>query len=302
MSIKKISKIDVHHPHDSFFKKSMEDPKVARDFIRAHLPSSTLAFMDLDSLELQPSVHSRKIGKQLASDIIYKVNIANEEGYLYFALEHQSCNDPIMAFRLVRYMIEIMETALVASKKIPLVIPVVVYHGETECSMEMDFRNLIEAPRELIDRYWLQPFQLIDLTKIKDEALANHQFASLIELALKSTYDFSDSFYLKKIIEVHKKYSKEGRELNLELVLEYLFVSNKSMSHSEFIEMVYEALPEDGDSEVLTIAEQCIEEGRQEGHQEGYKQAQSEIKASLIARGFDSNLVEELVDSKTETV
>jgi len=270
MDRKIIKHIDLHHPHDSFFQKAMEDPKVARDFIRAHLPKETLAQINLKCLDLQPRVHHKKAGKQIASDIVYRTKIKDKSAYLYFAIEHQSSNDRTMAFRVLKYVIEIMDKAYRETGQYPLVIPLVVYHGKSRSTMKTDLRDLISAPRTLIDTYFLKPFRLIDLTCLEDQELARHQHASLMELALKSTYSATDLYYAQKIIEVYKEYrtKAKNREPSLHLVLEYLFVSSRSVDRPKFVEMVHKELPEDEDKRMINITEELLEVGRNEGREQ----------------------------------
>lgn len=39
--------------HDKYFKRSLSDPKVAKDFLAMHLDKEVQALVDLDTIELQ---------------------------------------------------------------------------------------------------------------------------------------------------------------------------------------------------------------------------------------------------------
>ena len=75
-----------------------------------------------------------------------------------------------MPFRMLKYMCNIIDNHLKThgSKKIPLIYPLVIYHGKRRYLFSTDLNDLVDAPPALIDRYFLKPFQLIDLGPIDD--------------------------------------------------------------------------------------------------------------------------------------
>ena len=60
------------------------------------------------------------------------------------------------------------------TKTIPLVVPLVVYHNKKSYPYSTNVKDIVDAPRELIEEYFLKPFLLVDLTKIADEELKQH--------------------------------------------------------------------------------------------------------------------------------
>ncbi|MCZ4151080.1 hypothetical protein BZG21_42605, partial [Escherichia coli] len=64
------------------------------------------------------------------ADILYSLKTTAGDGYIYALIEHQSTPDRHMAFRLMRYAIAAMQRHLDAGHdRLPLVIPVLFYHG-----------------------------------------------------------------------------------------------------------------------------------------------------------------------------
>lgn len=54
----------------------------------------------------------------------------SDDGYIHLLLEHQSSADKNITFRQLRYAVTAMQRHLEAGhKKLPLVIPVLFYHG-----------------------------------------------------------------------------------------------------------------------------------------------------------------------------
>ncbi len=66
------------------------------------------------------------------ANIVYSVKAGNSAAYLYTLVEQQSSVDPMMAFRLLVYIIRIIELHLKQNpgSDLPLVIPIVVYAGD----------------------------------------------------------------------------------------------------------------------------------------------------------------------------
>lgn len=276
-----------HHLHDAFFQKMMSEPKVARDFFKAHLPKKLLERIDLRRLALQPRIHIDDVGSSYIADLVCKTVIDEKDAYLYLAVEHQSYNDPMLAFRILKYIVHIMDKHLKESEKnhLPLVYPCVVYHGKGPCRLQPDIRKLVDAPSELIDAYFLKPFKLIDLTQIDDQELAKHQWAGLMELALKAAY-LSDS--LPTVEMIINLYPTCGDDVGImHVVLEYTVRSSGVASIPEFLQMVNQQLPSEVGESIMTIAEQLRQEGHQEGHQKGVET----MAEHLLRAGVDPRLV-----------
>ena len=121
-------------PHDKFFKKSLENPEAARHFLQQYLPKETLKIMNLDTLELQHVTFIDEDFKSSACDVIFRVNTLEEQDvYIYALLEHQRKPEKIMPFRLLKYMVRLLDLHLTKHKTefLPLIVPLVIYNGET---------------------------------------------------------------------------------------------------------------------------------------------------------------------------
>ena len=174
------------NPHDRFFKKSMSNLSIARDFFSHHLPAALLKKIDLDSLCLQSGSFIGEKLEQKLTDILYKVDMGAKSGYLYLLAEHQSTADYWMPLRVQRYVCEILlqhiEQHKLKEGKLPCVYPLVFYHGKkSPYPGPIKYQELFEDAglgKELLEN----TFQLIDLTQVSDLELRAHQRASLMEL------------------------------------------------------------------------------------------------------------------------
>ena len=117
-----------HKPHDRFFRQTLTNVAIAKDFLEIHLPTEILTKVDLTSLELYPDSFVEQELQEKIADLVYKVKIQGEYGYITLLIEHQSLDDPLMAFRLLKYRVLLMEQHLKQqaeydqkSQKLPIV-------------------------------------------------------------------------------------------------------------------------------------------------------------------------------------
>lgn len=54
----------IHTPHDKFFKTSMSNLELARDFFQHHLPDTIKKKLNFNTLELQPGSYIDKQGNR----------------------------------------------------------------------------------------------------------------------------------------------------------------------------------------------------------------------------------------------
>ena len=114
----------------------MNNPKVVQEFFEKNLPASLKDKVDFSSIQSQnTSFINDKLRLNMA-DLLYSVKIQNEESYFYILVEHQSRPDKLMPFRLVKYMVSIMDNHLQkkGGTKLPFIYPMVFYVRPASCS------------------------------------------------------------------------------------------------------------------------------------------------------------------------
>lgn len=141
-------------PHDALFKYIFSQPENAASELRTVLPAALSNRLEWASLELQPStfVDERLSGRE--ADRLFKVRCNGHGAYLYVLLEHQSTNGPLMAFRLLRYLVRIWESVLVEEperQRLPVIIPVVVHHSSNGWTAATELCSLIDLDAETLE-------------------------------------------------------------------------------------------------------------------------------------------------------
>src|SRR5699024_4505912 len=122
----------IHQAHDKLFKETFSDVEVARGFLQHYLPPTSLKFIDVMSLKM---LNDSFIEEQLLdsrSDLLYEATINGEKAYVYFLFEHKSYPTKDIALQLLGYMVEIWKREFDKKKTdvLPLVMPLVIYHGK----------------------------------------------------------------------------------------------------------------------------------------------------------------------------
>ena len=184
----------INNSHDLYFKEAMSDLRVAKDFLQQHLPDKVLAVTDLSTLRIEKDSYLSKHAKQLMSDMLYRVTMNSNDGYIYVLVEHQSTPDRMMPFRLLRYTCEIIARHIknLTGKTLPVVVPLVFYHGQRTYPYSTDIFDLFGKNKELAKNSLLKPFVLVDVGGIPDEDLKGKTWAGVFEFIQKHihTRDF----------------------------------------------------------------------------------------------------------------
>ncbi|MEM0395604.1 Rpn family recombination-promoting nuclease/putative transposase, partial [Escherichia coli] len=163
-------------PHDAVFRSFLANPDVARDFLELHLPAEYRQLCDLSTLKLEPATFVEPDLHQYASDILWSVKTTGgKDGYVYTLIEHQSTENLYMPFRMLRYSVAAMQRHLEQHKTLPLVIPVLFYHGErSPYPYSMNWLDCFENPA-LAPKIYTKPFPLVDITVVDDNDIMNHR-------------------------------------------------------------------------------------------------------------------------------
>ncbi len=164
------------NPHDQFFKETLAQPGAATDFLRYYLPESFVRLIRPESAErIEDSFVDEEL-KEHFSDMLLRVRLKTRgEAFIYVLLEHKSSPDPWVALQLLRYLVRIWEKAQRdGEKKLPIVFPVVFYHGRTKWRVSKEFSALFDFKGELKELRGYVPefvYHLCDLAEFEDEEL-----------------------------------------------------------------------------------------------------------------------------------
>jgi hypothetical protein len=153
-------------------------PANAASQLRAVLPGALAARLDLGQLTQVPDSFVDEALKWRFSDLLFTVPLDGRQALVYVLVEHQSRADPLMAFRMLRYVIRIWDAYLRGhqqARRLPVVIPLVVYHGRGRWASPVQLLDVLDAGPEAISaaRRYLPGFEFLldDLTGVGDREL-----------------------------------------------------------------------------------------------------------------------------------
>lgn len=275
-------------PHDALFKVAFSQTEHAAAALRSVLPREVAARIDFRSLKLCPGSY---IDEKLAdshSDLLFSATLARRSLLIYVLYEHQSTSEPLMAFRLLRYMVRIWDAHLAehpGARRLPAILPVVLHHSETGWQGSVAFEDLLDldpdalaAIAEHVPRF---RFVLDDISAAPDEALHARPMTALGRLVLWCFRHARQPGELVKRISSWLDVVREvgrapGGEDALEKFWRYVLLVNDSPNPEEFLERLLAAAGPEAQEEIVSVADWLEQRGRLKGLDEGLREGRQE--------------------------
>ena len=142
-----------NNPHDGLFKATFSRAEHAAGELRAVLPPALASRLDFTTLTRCPGSFIDEAFSWRHTDLLFTVLFAGRPALVYLLFEHQSTVEARMPFRLLRYMIRIWEAHIAAhpdDAKLPVIIPIVLHHGDGGWSAAVAFEDLLDLEPELL--------------------------------------------------------------------------------------------------------------------------------------------------------
>ncbi|WP_341748844.1 Rpn family recombination-promoting nuclease/putative transposase [Candidatus Tisiphia endosymbiont of Sialis lutaria] len=261
--------------HDEIFRKSMENPIVAKEFLVTHLPKDVLALIDSTTVKLEKDSFIEPDLSETISDVLFSVKFNDQDGYIFLLLEHQSTVDKMMAFRLFKYMINICDLYLTTNhkaKSLPLIYPLIIYNGKKKYNASLNIWNLFSHP-DLARGFWTNDCQLINVHDIPDEELKKKIWSGILLFFLKHIHERQLLKRWQEISYLLPKLSKItiGHD-HIRNLLSYTLTFIEQNDKIELEKILKNSLTKEKGEELMpSIAQVWKEEGIQIGLQDGIK-------------------------------
>ena len=285
----------VPNPHDAFFRRVLSDPAVAAEFLRCYLPSALSAALDLTIVTLEETSFTDHKLRRHAADLLFQVRLADGgEAYVLVLLEHKSAPDERVALQVLRYAVLTWDRMTLP---LPLIIPVVVYHGATPWRIGKKFRSLFaKLPSGRAWRRYLPDFEyyLCDLSKYNDDELEGGEGLGAALKLLKHIFRRDLEATLPEVIRETAQALPEAQAAErVETMAIYLGESGR-MSKEVFTEALLKTSDEGENMETfLEYLERrlnpiVVEAVAKKEMERGMEQALEEVTVSQLARKFGS--------------
>lgn len=284
----------IHQPHDKLFKYSLSKKTVAISFLKSRLSPEVYKLINIDTLRLTDKSFILPEFREIHSDIIYQCQINRKESYIFFILEHEStANAQLMAFRQLQYTVSAIDHYIRQGyKKLPIVLPICVYHGvESPYPHSRDCYDDFEDP-ELARQIVFKPFTLIDLTVLSDEELATGP-AYLMEMLLKHSRAKNFLSILKqRLTFIHDLLNPLEKEYR-QFVLKYMINETRDEAPNavgQLVQTLSTVFPKEKNM-IMTFAQQLRQEGLQQGLQQGRREEDLVIAKRLLSMDVKHDLI-----------
>lgn len=295
-------------PHDAVFKRFLRHPETANDFLMLYLPEAIRQRCDFATLRLQSASFIDEDLRAWYSDVLWSVRTTCGAGYIYVVIEHQSSPDNHMAFRLMRYAIAAMQRHLDAGHKtLPLVVPMLFYHGATSpYPFSLNWLDEFADP-QLAKRLYGSQFPLIDVTVMPDDEIVQHRRVALLELMQKHIRQRDLSGITESLAAVVMLGYTSPRQLRM--LFHYMLQYGNTAEPGVFLRRLARRLPQYEET-LMSIAQKLKQEGRQEGRHEGRQEGRLEgrleglqegsrrealrIAGSMLQNGLDKETVQKI--------
>ncbi|SDC39700.1 MULTISPECIES: Rpn family recombination-promoting nuclease/putative transposase [unclassified Candidatus Frackibacter] len=258
---------NINNPHDKFFKEVLGDLETSKDFIKNYLPSELLNIINIDKLKIEKDSFIDDKLEEVFSDLLYKVEIQDKEGYLYFLFEHKSYHSSKIALQLLKYMLRIWESKFKQDKKdnLPIIIPLVIYHGQREWNGALNLNDLLVNISEVVDKYVPDYQYLIyDLSRYSDDEIRGGAKLRVFLEILRGVFreDFIERF--KKALRVLEELEEKEKGIEyFEVIVRYVMNAKEDLSVND-LEKATKEISSERSEELMTIAEKLREEVRED--------------------------------------
>ena len=261
-----------------------------------------MGIIDIETLEPQKDSYIDEELKEGFSDLLFRANINNREGYLYLLLEHRSYPSRDVAFQLLKYTVRVWDAKIGETGQLPIIIPLVVYHGREGWNIKPSLGEMIlgydELPqdiRALVPNY---QYLLFDLSRFTDEEIKGTVITRITVMIMRDIQRKGIGAIGEIILEaVALLQELEDKETGLEyfeILMRYVFSTRPDLTKDDLYELVkkIETTYPEGSEKVMTLAQAFIEEGMERGIEVGLEKGETKALArtviKFLVRRFDS--------------
>jgi predicted transposase/invertase (TIGR01784 family) len=166
--------------HDEGYKYMLSNVANFLHFLKKYIAAPWTADISVADLE---TVHKSFVTPEFSeidSDLIYKLKIKGSDVYFYVLVELQSHVDHTMPFRLLRYMMELLNYIFKKTKenirerkdfRLPAIVPIILYNGEDNWTAVRTFREYTENYEIFGDNIINFRYLLFDVKRTDEAAM-----------------------------------------------------------------------------------------------------------------------------------
>ena len=287
--------------HDALFRALVSRSDRAGALLQDHLPSEIAVLVDFEHLpELMEGTFINGDGAKTQCDALFRVRLkSGQDARIYVLLEHKSSVDYDTPLQIARYMLNIWARELKATpahRKLPMILPLVFYHGLGEWTVPRSLAEMIDAPDGVDDPLRGFAYTLRDLRRLDPWHLAQNPE---VQAALVALWLVFEENVLPELLDLVTGGMVDGSEFESHIIT---YISEKFNIDAPTLEAsLQRTKPQRWEILMGTAAESWLEQGRTEGKTEG--RAEGEVigieKGEVL--GIEKGKVIGIAEGKAET-
>ena len=325
-------------PHDRFAHEVFSDKANAVDFFQGVLPEKLTRGLDFRSLTEDKTKYTDERLDTYFSDLVFtcrysgtylngngarRAGMKRNIGYngdtesdikLALLFEHKSFVPTFPHNQLLRYILNIWNHHIKQVKPVPIVLPIIFYHGHSKWKY-LPLSHYLSGDTDRFYRF-IPGFDylLVDLSEYSTEKIKTRVFT---RTAVKIAMLVQKHIFYPEMLRAHLKdflnlgilYFKEEEGLRfLESVCRYIYTATEI--EAETIIKTVDVLPERAEEVVMTTAEKLRKEGKEEGQREGWEKGQREGREKtnfeharkMLQKGYSVKNISEITGLSREEV
>lgn len=291
--------------HDGLFRVAFDNKKVAESFARENLPGEITNKLDFSSMTQDKDTFVDQKLSRCYADVLYHTRFKNNPAYLYFLFEHKSWEPDFPGLQLLKNMTHIWEKHVLKHKgikKLPPIIPLLIYHGEYPWKVDTSFLSMFDIPETLLKYIPRFSYELFDVSHMPEEQIKGEVELRIVLMAFRYIFHPEIMSRLKKIFQLFRELpGKTEFNRYLELLLIYLGSNIKDVKPDQLRDVVDEAL-EEGGAMMSTVFQQVREEGKDIGVKEGEEKNKLRVALNCLMKGMDIRTIAEITELPVERI
>ncbi|KXB09032.1 hypothetical protein AKJ60_01130 [candidate division MSBL1 archaeon SCGC-AAA385M11] len=301
-------------PHNACFKDLFSRPEFVQSFIENYIPEGIRSYLNLDTMDIDLSGFVSQEQREYYADVVVTVQLKDSPEFvsIYILFEHKSSPEFLARLQILNYMVQKwmdLKRKDMLGGRLPVVIPVVIYHGKGKWNYSLRFSDLFELPSEDFRPYVPEFKHMIhDISSMEDEEFRTSTLMEIFHLLFKYIYYPELETKLQEIYDLLETVpDQEKVKQYLQAIVQYVAVSGpisleKLGEHTR-------RLP-GGDEAMQTAAEQIrkeveqnyekekpkwVEEGKKEGELKNAHETLIDVAGDLY--GPLSNMLQAKIKS-----
>lgn len=262
-------------PHDTLFKVLFSDLRRAAEALRVLLPPAVVQRIDWSTLVHERDSFVDEKMRASHADLLFSAAMDGRPVKIYVLFEHQSTYDRRMPRRLLRYMDRMWDSVPMSDEpKMPIILPIVLYHGGEPWSGATDFHGMFDMLPECAPFVSQFRFILVDLAALDPAVVLDWAMSACVRLGLLAMQSMRSSADLDElligwrelILAVMAEPFEDGA---LGVIFRYILTVRGDDAYQRAVQIMTEYEQQYAGGDMESIAQKLIREGEVKGQAVG---------------------------------